>query len=75
MNWADPPVNQVRMVKTQAENLPRFVVVRNGTVFQYCQTLKQAKRVVRIENLVSKILRTPVDMKILREDELFGSNK
>lgn len=53
----------------------RFVVIRNGTVFQYCQSLKHAKRVVRFENFISKILRTPVEMKIIKEDELFTSNK
>ena len=51
----------------------RFVVTRNGTVFQYCETLRHARRVVRFERIISKILRTPVEMKIVKEDEFFQS--
>jgi hypothetical protein len=48
----------------------RFVVMRNGTVFQYCETLKRARRVVRIEKVISKILSVPVRLEIIKEEEL-----
>ncbi len=53
----------------------RFVVTRNGTVFQYCETMRHARRVVRFERFISKILRTPVEMKIIKEDEFFEYQK
>jgi hypothetical protein len=50
--------------------IERFVVLRNGIIFQYCETRRKAERVVRHERAISKILRVPVKLEIIREDEL-----
>ncbi|MCL4452022.1 MAG: hypothetical protein M1327_05315 [Candidatus Thermoplasmatota archaeon] len=50
--------------------MERFVVLRNGVIFQYCDTRRKAEKVVRNERVISKILRVPVKLEIIREDEL-----
>jgi hypothetical protein len=37
--------------------------------------MRHARRVVRFERFISKILRTPVEMKIIKEDEFFEYQK
>ncbi len=51
----------------------RYVVLRNGKIFQYCDSIRRARRCQRVEQFKCKVLRAPASFSIVKESDLRDS--